>query len=176
MKSIIKKITVASLYLLLLFFTKESFAQKVGYVDAQGLLERLPEYKDIQNSIDALSKQWKNELEAKRKEIDKLFEAYRTEEPLLTPELKKKKQDEIAAKEKEAKDFFAKKFGSNGELFTQRQEKIKPLQDKLYDAIKAVADERGYDIILDLSGGSNIIYTNNRHNITDAVANKLGTK
>lgn len=170
------KTIVAFAFSILLLQSTSMYAQKVGYVDAQGLLERLPEYKDIQASIDALSKQWKNELENKRKEIDKLFEAYRTEEPLLTPELKKKKQDEIANKEKEAKDFFAKKFGANGELFTQRQEKIKPLQDKLYDAIKAVSEEKGYDIILDLSGGSSIIYTNNRHNITEAVAAKLGAK
>jgi len=175
MKTIVKSIlTLAFGFFLLL--SSPVYAQKIGYVDAQGLLERLPEYKDIQGSIDALSKQWKTELEGKRKEIDKLFEAYRTEEPLLTPELKKKKQEEIAAKEKEAKEFFAKKFGSNGELFTQRQEKIKPLQDKLYDAIKVVSEEKGYDIILDLSGSSSIIYTNNRHNITDAVAAKLGTK
>lgn len=164
------------LWIALLGFTLPSMAQKIGYVDAQGLLERSPEYKDIQQSVDALSKQWKTELETKRKDIDKLFEAYRTEEPLLTPELKKKKQEEIAGKEKEAKDFFAKKFGSNGELFTQRQEKIKPLQDKLYDAIKVVAEEKGYDIILDTSGGATILYTNNRHNITDMVAAKLGTK
>lgn len=176
MKKIIMKSIVIFVFGAFLLWFNPSYAQKIGYVDAQGLLERLPEYKDIQGSIDALSKQWKTELENKRKEIDKLFEAYRTEEPLLTPELKKKKQEEIANKEKEAKQFFSQKFGSNGELFTQRQEKIKPLQDKLYDAIKSVSEEKGYDIVLDLSGNSGIIYVNNRHNITDAVAAKLGTK
>lgn len=151
-----------------------TFAQKLGYIESQTVLEKMPEYTTAQQQLDALAKKWQDELDGKYKMIDSLYRAYQQEELLLTEDLKKKRQDEIARKEKEAKDFQKQKFGYNGELFTSREEKIKPLQDKIYEAIQQVAQERDLDFILDKSGSLVILYSNPKYDITDAVMEKLG--
>jgi outer membrane protein len=151
-----------------------SSAQKYGFVDSQTILEKMPEYKDAQKKIDDLSAQWQKEVEAKYAEIEKMYRDYQKEQILLPEDMKIKRQDEIAAKEREVKEFQKAKFGVNGELFNQRQQLVKPLQEKIYKAIKEVAEQGNYAFIFDRSNNSSILYADPKNDKTDAVIKKLG--
>ena len=149
-------------------------AQKFAYVDTDYILENIPSYSEAQKELDATSLRWQKEIEAKYAEIDQLYKAFQAEQVLLTDEMKKKREDEIIHKEKEAKEFQKRKFGVDGELFKKRQELIKPIQDEVYNAIKAVADASSYAIIFDKAAQSNILYSDEKYNKSDAVLKKLG--
>jgi len=159
---------------LLLAFAGGAAAQKYAYVDSQYILEKMPEYKEAQKKLDDLSASWQKEAEAKFNEIDKMYKDYQKEQILLPEDMKIKRQDEIAAKEKELKDFQKAKFGVSGELFTKRQELIKPVQEKIYKAIKEMAEQGSYTFVLDKSGNTNILYADPKNDKTDAVLKKLG--
>ena len=151
-------------------------AAKFGYVDTDYILDQIPEYKAAQNELDKTSIQWQKEIEGRFSEIDKLYKAYQADAILLTDDMKKKRENEILNKEKEAKDLQKQKFGVDGELFKKRQELVKPLQDKVYNAIKVVAEKKGIGFILDKSGQVSILYANHKYDISDDVLIHLGYK
>ncbi len=159
---------------MLVGFGQVSNAQKFAYVDSQYILEKMPEYKEAQKKLDDLSASWQKEVEAKYQEIDKLFKDYQKEQILLPEDMKIKRQDEMAAKEKEVKDFQKSKFGVNGELFTKRQEWIKPIQEKIFKAIKDIAEQGSYTFVFDKANNANILYADPKNDKTDAVIKKLG--
>ena len=151
-------------------------AQKVGYVDTQALLERMPEYKAAEQEIERLTQQWQKEIDDLYARVERLFQQYREQEPLMSPEMKRRKQDEIEAEERKARELQRKRFGPNGDLFKQREEKMKPILDRLNQAIQAVAQEKKFSIVLDRSAGANILYAEPAYDLTDAVAAKLGLR
>lgn len=149
-------------------------AQKIGYVDTDYILTSIPEYKAAQGEIDKLSVDWQKEIEAKYTEIDKLYKAYQADAILLTDDMKKKRQNEIVNKEKEVKELQKQRFGVDGELFKKRQELVKPLQDKIFNAVKAVAERGGLAIILDKAGQLSILYANSKYDKSDDVLTYMG--
>ncbi len=149
-------------------------AQKVGYVDSEYILKNVPEYKDAQKQLDNISGEWQQQIDKKYQEIDRLKQEYKVEEILLTSEMKEKRLSTIRLKEKEVREFQKKKFGIDGELFTQRQKLIQPIQEKIYKAMKDVARSSGYIILFDKAGSTTLIYTNPKYNKSDAVLKKLG--
>jgi len=151
-------------------------AQKVGYVDTQALLERMPEYKAAEQEIERLTQQWQKEIDDIYARVEQLFQQYREQEPLMSPEMKRRKQDEIEAEERKARELQRKRFGPNGDLFKQREEKMKPILDRVNQAIQAVAQEKKFAIVLDRSAGANILYAEPAYDLTDAVAAKLGLR
>jgi len=151
-------------------------AQKVGYVDTQALLERMPEYKAAEQEVERLTQQWQKEIDDIYARVEQLFQQYREQEPLMSPEMKRRKQDEIEAEERKARELQRKRFGPNGDLFKQREEKMKPILDRLNQAIQAVAQEKKFAIVLDRSAGANILYAEPAYDLTDAVAAKLGLR
>lgn len=151
-------------------------AQKFAFVDTEYILENIGEYRDAQEMLDNLSIEWQKEIEAKFAEIDKLYKDFQSQAVLLPEDMKKKKQDEIIAKEKEAKDLQKKRFGKDGDLFKKRQELIKPIQDKVYDAVEDIANAGGYAMILDKSGSVTVLYANVKYDKSDEVLEKLGYK
>src|SRR6185369_7070329 len=106
------------------------------------------------------STNWQKEIETKYAEIDKLYKAYQAEQILLTEDMKKKREAEIVGKEKEAKDLQKQRFGVDGDLFKKRQELVKPIQDKVYNAVKEIAEKQGYAVIFDKSSDLTMLYTN----------------
>jgi outer membrane protein len=148
-------------------------AQKFAYVDSQYILEKMPEYKEAQKKLDDLSASWQKEVETKYQEIDKLYKDYQKEQILLPEDMKIKRQEEIATKEKEVKDFQKSKFGVSGELFTKRQEWIKPIQEKIYKAIKEIAETGSYTFVFDKANNANILYADPKNDKTEAVIKKL---
>lgn len=151
-------------------------AAKFGYVDTDYILGQIPEYKAAQNELDKTSIQWQKDMEAKFAEIDKLYKAYQADAILLTDDMKKKRENEIINKETEAKELQKTRFGVDGELFKKRQELVKPIQDKVYNAIKIMAEKKALGFILDKSGQVSILYANSKYDISDDVLTYLGYK
>ncbi|NCX95510.1 MAG: OmpH family outer membrane protein [Chitinophagia bacterium] len=168
-----KKIVVLSL-ICLLFIPLHSFAQKYGIIDSKYILEKMGEYKDAQEKLDALSKQWQEEIDTKMAEVDKMYKSYQAERPMLSDEMRKKREDEIVYKEKEAKDLQKQRFGYEGELFKKRQELVRPIQDKVYIAVQKMATQRGLDMILDKAGGVTLFYADSKLDRSDEVLKLLG--
>ena len=154
----------------------QSGTAKFGYVDTDYILGQIPEYKAAQSELDKTSLQWQKEIDIKYAEVDKLYKAYQADAILLTEDMKKKRENEIINKEKEVKDLQKQRFGVDGELFKKRQELVKPIQDKVYNAIKVVAEKSGLGFILDKSGQVSILYANSKYDKSDDVLVYLGYK
>ena len=149
-------------------------AQKIGYVDTEYILEQMEEYSAAQAEVEQISKKWQEELEKMYEGIEQMYRDYQAEEVLLAEDVKKQRQEAIFQAERKAKEYKQEKFGYDGELYTVQDQKIKPLQDKVYQAIEEVAKERKLDIMYDKSGNSGMLYTNAILDRTDEVMKKLG--
>ena len=164
---------VAILALVLLSCTS-SFGQKFGYVDTEFVLSKMPAYANAQKELDRLSANWQKEIETMYKDIEKMYKNYQAEEVLLTEKMKKERQDAIIQKEQEVKEYQKKIFGFEGQLFKKRQELVKPVQDKVFEAVEKVAKAKSLQIVFDKSGDLVMIYTNPVHDYTDYVLEELG--
>lgn len=153
-----------------------SYSQNFAYVDTEYILENIPDYKDAQEELDKLSIEWQKQLERRYAEIDKMYKNYQAEQILLTEDMKTKREDEIIKKEKEAKEYQKQKFGVDGELFQKRKELVKPVQDKVYNAIAELANYKKLGVVFDKSSGLTMLYTNPKYNLSDDVLKKLGYK
>lgn len=160
--------------LLISVFAISANAQRFGYVDTEYILENIPEYKNKQNELDEISVQWQQEIEAMYAEIDRMYKDYQAEQILLTDDMKRKREEQIIEKEKEAKEKQKQRFGYQGDLFRKRQEFTKPIQDKVYAAIKEIADARGYAVIFDKSGTLTMLYTSAKYDLSEDVLDELG--
>ena len=168
---------IAFVIIALMFLTlNTTFGQKYAYVDTEYILDNIPEYKDAQTELDQLSKQWQKEIEQKFKEIDNLYKNFQAESVLLPEEVKKKREAEIINAEKEAKELQKKRFGKDGDLFKKRQELVKPLQDKIYNAIEKRAQDKSYIFIFDKAGSLTIMYADPKYDISDEILDDMGYK
>jgi outer membrane protein len=166
----------ALLLLVFLMLSGTSQAQKYAYVNTQYILENIPDYKTAMQNLDNLSVQWQKEIEDKYAIIDKLYKAYQAEQVLLTEEMKKRRQDEIGQKEKDVKDLQKQRFGYDGDLFKKKQELVKPIQDKIYNAVKKLATDQGYAVIFDKSSDLIMLYTNPKYDKSDDILLAMGYK
>lgn len=171
MKSIVKITMALALFML---SSHVANAQKFAYVDSEYILSQVPSYKSAQKQLDELSKEWQKEVDAKFEEIDKLYKQYQAEKVLLTKDMQVKRENEIIEKEREAKKYQNDKFGYEGELFKKRSELIKPIQDKVYDAINKVSKSNGLDFIFDKSGDMLMLVSNPKYDRSDEVLEELG--
>ncbi|MCQ2975024.1 MAG: OmpH family outer membrane protein [Bacteroidales bacterium] len=149
-----------------------AFSQKIAHVDTEYILGKIPAYQQAQTKLDNLSKDWQTEVEKQFTELDEMYKKYQAECDMLPEATKTKRENEIIDKEKQAKELQKKYFGTNGELAKKRQELIKPIQDNVYNALKSVASEAGYDYIFDKVTGD-IIYANEKYDESDEVLNKI---
>jgi outer membrane protein len=150
--------------------------QKIGYVDTDYILKNIPAYQAAQAQLDKISADWQKEIENIYAQVDKMYRDFQSEKVLLTEEMKTKRENEIIAKEKEAKDLQRKYFGKDGELFKKRNELIKPIQDEVFNAIKDIAVQGNFSIIFDAANNSNMLYTDPKLDKSDEVLKKLGYK
>lgn len=151
-------------------------AQRYAVIDSHYILEKMPEYNKAQKQLDAISKQWQEEIEAKFHHAKDLYMQYNAEKVMLTDTLQKKRQDEIMNIEKEARDLQKQRFGYEGDLFRKREELIKPVQDRIYNAVQKLAAQNMYDFILDKSGGISLFYYDPKLDKSEAVLKILGIK
>ncbi len=152
-----------------------AFAQKTGYVDTEYILQNIPEYQDAQNEIEELSKQWQEEIEEKYANVDKMYKAYQTDAVLLPEDLRQKREQEIIDFEREIKELQKKRFGSDGDLFKKRQELIKPIQEKIFNAIEEIAHKKNYGFVFDKASGPVIMYVDSKYDISDEVLDQIGS-
>ena len=169
-----KKILLS--YLLLLSVCITAKAQRYAIVDTKYILEKMPDYKTAQQKLDQFSVQWQKEIDDKQGALDKMYKDYDAEQVMLSQELKKKREDELFLREKEVRELQRKRFGFEGDLFKRRQELVKPVQDKVYNAIQKIAVARLYDFILDKSEGITVIFADPKLDKSEDVLKELGVK
>jgi outer membrane protein len=153
-----------------------AFAQRFAYVDSDYILKHMPEYASAQKQLNALSAQWQKEVDTRYQEIDRLYKAYQADQVLMTPDMKKRREAEIADKEKTAKDFQNEKFGPGGELEKRSSSVIKPIQDKMTKAIQVVAENDNLDMIFDKNSEVIMLYASPRYDKSADVITRLGLK
>ena len=149
-------------------------AQKYAVIDSEYILHKMPKYKSAQEQVDKFTAIYQKEVDDAYKKVDEMFRTFQAEKMLLTGEMKQRRESEILAKEKEAKELQRKHFGPDGTLFKKREELLKPIQDQLYNAIKDVAAEGGYAVIFDSANNPSLIYINARYDKSDDVLKRLG--
>lgn len=149
-------------------------AQRFAYIDSEYILGEMPEYAAAQSELDVLAEQWSKELADKRKEVDRMYRAFKAEQVLMTEKMRKEREAEISKKEQEIDELQRKRFGYEGELFNKQKELIKPIQDKIYEAVQKYARDKGYDIIFDHAGEFTMLYANSRLDKSDDVLEAMG--
>ncbi len=157
-----------------IFNSVELKAQKSCYVDTQYILDNIAEYKSAQQQLDQLSVQWQKEIESKYATIEKLYKTYQAEQVLLTEEMRKKREDEVMNKEKDVKEYQKQKFGYEGDLYKKKQELVKPIQDKIFNAVKKYAEDNSYAFIFDKSSDLIMLYTNVKYDKSDEILKAMG--
>jgi outer membrane protein len=169
-----KKILLSLMLTAGVFFT--ATAQRYCIIDSKYILEKIPEYSNAQTFLDDMSKKWQKEIDNQMDEVDRLYKSYQAERAMLSEEMRKKREDEIVQKEKAVKDLQKQRFGYEGELFKKRQELVKPVQDKVYNAVQKMAQSRGYDLVLDKAGGVTMFYADPKLDRSDDVLKIMGVK
>tara|TARA_B100000900_G_scaffold156050_1_gene132675 strand:+ start:19584 stop:20093 length:510 start_codon:yes stop_codon:yes gene_type:complete len=157
-------------------FCLTTYAQKFAYVDSDYILERVPEYQSAQEQLDKLTLSWQEDIEQVYQEIDQLYKKYQADQILLTQDMKIKRENEIINKEKAAKELQRKRFGPDGDLYTKRQDLVKPIQDKIYNAIQDLATEKRYGVIFDKSGELSMLFADPDLDKSNDILRMLGYK
>jgi outer membrane protein len=153
-----------------------SHAQRYAIIDTKYILSKIPEYKDADKRLQQIGEQWQKEIDDKQAQLDKMYKNYEAEQFMLTDELKKKREDELFVREKEVRDLQKRRFGYEGDLFKERQKMVKPVQDKVYNAVQKMAIAKAYDFVLDKSEGITIIFADPKLDKSEDVLKELGIK
>ena len=157
-------------------FVTLSEAQRYAVIDSRYVLEQMPAYDQAQQQLDDIAKQWQEEIDGKFGKVQQLYKEYSAEKVMLSDDLKQKRQDEIMQLEKEAQDLQKQRFGYEGDLFEKRKELIKPIQDKVYNAVQQLAAQKMYDFVLDKSAGVTVFYVDPKLDQSEEVLKILGLK
>ncbi len=168
MKKIILTLFVA------LMATMAASAQKFALIDMDYILRNVPAYEMANEQLNQVSLRWEKEVNELSKEAETMYKNYQSDMVFLTDDQKKKREEEIVAKEKQATELRYKYFGPEGELYKKRQTLMKPIQDDIYNAVKKLSEERGYQAIFDRASSANIIYASPRIDVSNEVLAKLG--
>jgi outer membrane protein len=171
---IMKKIFIATCGFLLMAASIQ--AQKYAIIDTRYILDKMPDYKEAQNQLNDIAIGWQRDIDIKQTELDKMYTDFDAEKVMLSNELQKKREDQLFNKEKELRDLQRKRFGFEGDLFKKRQELIKPIQDKVYNAVQKMAVTRGYDFVLDKSEGITIIFADPKLDKSEDILKELGVR
>ncbi len=169
-----KRFLIAITFLMTAGLVQGQKNQLVGFVDSDVILSKMPEFQAAQRDLMDLSAKWEAEATQIKAQLDQLQRDYLAEEVLLTNDQKKQRKEAIAAKETDLYQFRQAKFGPDGALYQERLKLVKPLQDKIYDAIQTVAKKEGYSYIFDKNGGALMLYADARYDKTLEVLEVLG--
>jgi Skp family chaperone for outer membrane proteins len=142
---------------------------KIGYIDMEYILEKVPDYAEAKNQLEQKAEKWKQEIETKKNDVTKLKEALKTEKVLLTKELIEEREEEIAFQENELLEYTQKKFGPNGDLIVQKAVLVKPIQDQVFNAVQDLAEAKKYDFIFDKSSDLTMLFAAKKHDLSDRV-------
>ncbi len=151
-----------------------SAAQKFALVDMEYILKNIPAYERANEQLNQTSKKWQAEVEALNQQAQTLYKNYQNEVVFLSAEQKKAREEDILKKEKEASDLKKKYFAPEGELYKKRESLIGPIQDEIYNAVKAIAEQKGYQLVLDRASDNGIVFASPTADISNDVLGKLG--
>jgi outer membrane protein len=146
---------------------------KIGYVDSQAIMQKLPEGQDAQRQLDGLVAQWQGEIKKMQDEWQKKYEEYDKKKLIMSDQTRAEAEQELVTLEKKVTDYRNQKFGPNGEMFTKQNDLLKPVQDRIFKAIQDVALEENYDYVFDKSGQILLLYANDKYDLTPQVLQKL---
>ena len=168
--------TTKKLFLLIvtLMTSISTYSQKFAYVDSDYILSKMTEFAQAEEKIDDFSKEWQSEIELAYEEVEQMYRDYQSEQVLLTSEMKTKREEAIMEKEKSVQSLQQKYFGNNGDLYTKRQDLIKPIQDRIFDAVQQLAASNKYSIIFDASSDLIMLYSNPDLDKSDKVLELMG--
>ena len=152
------------------------YAQKYAYVDSEYILDNIPEYKDAQMQLDDLAQTYQEEIEEKQGDINKMYQTLEAEAVLMPDDIKKKREDEIKEAEKNLKNLQTQRFGVGGDLFDKREELVRPIQEKIFNAIEEIAIEKNYAFVFDKAGSLTILYSSDKFDISDDVLDAVGAE
>lgn len=168
-----KSIIIIGIFIL---STAIAAGQKYAFVDSEYIRKNIQAFTTAQEQLDKLSEQWEKEVADGYAVVEQMYKSYQNEAPLLSQEMKTKREEAIINKEKEMKELQNKYFGMEGDLFKKREELVKPIQDEILKAIKDIAVEGSYAVIFDSAAGGNILFANPKFDISDQILEKLGYK
>lgn len=149
-------------------------AQKFALVDMDYILGNMPNYEVANETLNQFSQKWQKDVEAVAKEAETMYKNYQNEMVFLSDDVKKEREAAIVAKEKQAAELRQKYFGAEGELYKKRQALMKPIQESVYNAVKQISEEHGYQCIFDRSSSVDIIFASPRIDVSNEVLQKLG--
>jgi len=172
--TVMKKLNLVIVFFVL--FAATAVAQRYGFVDSDYIRKNISAFDAAQDQLDRLSQQWEKEVSDGYAVVEQMYKSYQNEAPLLSQDMRSRREEAIVTKEREVKALQNKYFGMEGELFKKREELVKPIQDEILRAIKEIALEGNYTAIFDTASGGNILFANPRFDISDQVLEKLGYK
>ncbi len=155
-------------------FSSVTFAQlKIGYVDSNTIMDKLPDAQDARQKLDAQVKEWQDELNKKEADWKTKYDDYEKRKLIMTDQTRSETETELMNMEKDISDYREKKFGTNGELFQKQDELMKPVQNKIFTAIQDIAQDENLDFVFDRSGDVMLLYAKEEYDITNKVLDKL---
>ncbi|CDE63765.1 cationic outer membrane protein OmpH [Parabacteroides sp. CAG:409] len=149
-------------------------AQKYALIDMEYILKNIPAYEMTNEQLSQISKKWQNEVDALQQEAQNMYKTYQSDLVFLSAEMKTKREEEIVKKEQEAQDLKRKYFGADGELYKKRESLMKPIQDEIYNAVKEISEDKGYQLVIDRASAMSIIFASPKIDISNEVLVKLG--
>ena len=149
-------------------------AQKYALIDMEYILKNIPAYEMTNEQLSQVSKKWQNEVDALQQEAQNMYKSYQSDLVFLSAEMKTKREEEIVKKEQEAQDLKRKYFGADGELYKKRESLMKPIQDEIYNAVKEISEDKGYQLVIDRASAMSIIFASPKIDISNEVLVKLG--
>ncbi len=149
-------------------------AQKYALIDMEYILKNIPAYEMTNEQLSQVSKKWQNEVDALQQEAQNMYKTYQSDLVFLSAEMKSKREEEIVKKEQEAQDLKRKYFGADGELYKKRESLMRPIQDEIYNAVKEISDDKGYQMVIDRASAMSIIFASPKIDISNEVLVKLG--
>ncbi len=149
-------------------------AQKFALIDMEYILKNIPAYEMTNEQLSQVSKKWQNEVDALQQEAQNMYRTYQSDLVFLSAEMKTKREEEIVKKEQEAQELKRKYFGPEGELYKKRENLMKPIQDEIYNAVKEISEDKGYQMVMDRASSMNIIFASPKIDISNEVLIKLG--
>ena len=161
-------------FVLFTFLPLSVNAQKFALVDMDYIFKNIPAYERANEQLAQVSKKWQAEVDALTTEAQTLYKNYQNEVVFLSKEQKQARQDAIMEKERQAAELKRKYFGPEGELFKKRTSLMNPIQEEVYNAVKDIADLRGYQLVLDRASDAGIIFGSPKIDISNEVLSKLG--
>ncbi|NDV79268.1 OmpH family outer membrane protein [Dysgonomonas sp. 511] len=151
-----------------------SYAQKFALIDMEYILKNISSYETAQEQLEVMSKKWQGEVEKAQQEVKNMYKSYQSDLVFLSAEQKTQRENAIVEKERGIQELNKKYFGAEGELFKKREALVKPIQDEIYNAVKEISEQKGYQLILDRASAESVIFASPRIDISNDVLAKLG--